>query len=145
MHLFEHWAWFNQYDDSSIIWQASEDNSARQQRAYKELFIIREATDTIRLSVICCKDRDFWKSLSQTTVQRLNRHQITQAAHQLFNATRFTMMKDVSFKVKRCTSALQAWIQTFSISLNQRFRSARHERLLFASSQSIISCQSSIF
>ncbi len=145
MHLFEHWAWFNQYDGSPIIWQASEGNSARQQRAYKELFIIREATDTIRLSVICCKDHDFWKSLSQATVQRLNRHQITQAAHQLFNATRSTMVKDVSFKVKRCTSASQARMQTFSISLNRRFRSARHEGLLSASLRSIISCQSSIF
>ncbi len=64
MHLFKHWAWFNQYDDLFIIWQAAEDNSACQQHVYKELFIIWEVANTIRLSVICCKDCDFWKNLS---------------------------------------------------------------------------------
>ena len=140
MHLFEHWAWFNQYDDLFIIWQTAEDNSAHQQHAYKELFIIQEVANIIKLSVICCKDHNFWKSLSQTTVQWFNHHQIMQAAHQLFNVTRFTMMKDISFKVKQCTFTSQVWIQTFFISLNQHFRSAWHEELLFASSKFIISC-----
>ncbi len=34
------------------------------------------------------------------TVQQFNYHQIMQATHQLLNVTRFTIMKNVSFKVK---------------------------------------------